>query len=661
MSHRLVANDELFQTGSHLPRWQVLDPRPRYGRIKLFDCAEHLEKYKEVAEINDALVAGQLVLRRQGAAPVSVAAQDNPQLDERLHAALRALSQVQHLQRTKGLTFAKAYAEALDELSAADGHSAFPSRATLYRYAKLHRDGLPPLRGDKNKGNRKARYDEKIEHFICDTANTLYLKPGSRWTLHELTSRVNAAAVEHGWLRPTARISRAFVSKTIALNLSADPEVERMDPRLVSAAKSIAKHRIVASVPLERVEQDALHLPFAVRTAHGVTTNVWVVHAIDCSTGMVVGWALKVGSPNASDGLRCVESLVFPKRAAWSSLQLEYDFEIHGTPHLLVFDNGPEARNERIQRLVRLGVDVMHCRSHAAHGKPFIERLNRAFKEALQILPGCTRMDCVDGARDPVALGDELMTVEELERWFVRWYYEDWAHRPLKRHLRSDFANPVKLGHTPAERWRRMMGELAYAVPLSPSLSEWRMTLYDHELRTLSRKTGITYRGFNYRGEQLPYLIDKYGERQVKVLANPDDFRQVFIDDGDNRPLVSLTEEFVDESTPAYSFKDAEQLRKVPKDPPQGANTRQQFRDDVQARAIESTTPRARKKTKAERNKDVADRSRADKAVRRAVVAPLATAVSQPSAPAPANVTATVELEDVAPLPVRSRSSGEVR
>jgi putative transposase len=374
---------------------------------------------------------------------------------------------------------------------------------------------------------------------------------------------------------------------------------------------------------------------------------------------MVVGWALKVGSPNASDGLRCVESLVFPKRAAWSSLQLEYDFEIHGTPHLLVFDNGPEARNERMQRLVRLGVDVMHCRSHAAHGKPFIERLNRAFKEALQLLPGCTRMDGVDGARDPVALGDELMTVEELERWLVRWYYEDWAHRPLKRHLRSDFANPVKLGHTPAERWRRMTGELAYAVPLSPSLSDWRMTLYDHEFRTLGRKTGITYSGFNYRGEHLPYLIDKYGERQVKVLANPDDFRQVFVDDGDDRPLVPLTEEFADESTPAYSFKDAENLRKASKEPPPGADTRQKFRGDVQARAIESTPARTRKKTKAERNKDVADRSRADQAVRRAVAAPLATAVSQPHATAPA--TPTMEIDDVAPLPVRSRSSGEVR
>ena len=657
MMRTLLPNDELFEPGRNEARWQVLDPRPRFGRIKVLDCSEFQEQYKALAEINTAVISGELVVRRQGAGRVSVAAQDDSELDERTQLALRTLDKVQGLQRQFRLSFAQAYVQLTSDQQA-EASAPLPSRATLYRYAKAQRAGLPPLRGDKNKGNRTNRYDAKVVQLICDTANTLYLQPGSRWTLLDLTYRVNAAAHEFGWIGPDVQIGRAFVSKTIALNLSADPEVERMDPRLVTAAKSIARHRIVATVPLERVEQDALHLPFAIKTAHGDATNVWVVHAIDCATGTVVGWALKLGSPNASDGLRCVESIVFPKRATWSTLGLEYAFEIHGTPHLLVFDNGPEARNERMQRLLRLGMDVMHCRSHAAQGKPYVERLNRALKEALQTLPGCTRMDGVDGNRDPVALGDELMPLEELELWLVRWYYEEWAHRPLKRHLRSDFADPVKLGRTPIERWRRMTGELAFAVPLSPPLAEWRMTLFDHELRTLSRKTGITYRNFNYRGASLTYLIAKYGERQVKVLANPDDFRQVFVEDGHDMPLVPLTEEFVDDSTPAYSFKEAEQLFKAPVGPAPGADTRQKFREDVQSRSIESS--RSRKKTKAERNRDVADKTRADQAVRRAVASPLVARGDQqvvtPHSPAP-----DMHFDDIAPLQVRSRSSGEVQ
>jgi hypothetical protein len=52
----------------------------------------------------------------------------------------------------------------------------------------------------------------------------------------------------------------------------------------------------------------------------------------------------------------------------------------------------------------------MHCKSRHAHGKPFIERLNRSLKEALETLPGCTRLDAVDGI---------LFGVPRLERLFA--------------------------------------------------------------------------------------------------------------------------------------------------------------------------------------------------------------------------------------------------
>jgi hypothetical protein len=65
-------------------------------------------------------------------------------------------------------------------------------------------------------------------------------------------------------------------------------------------------------------------------------------------------------------------------------------------------------------------MDVKHCKAKEAQGKPFIERLNRSLKEALQRLPG-TRYEGKDGMRDPEALGDELMTIDALEKWIVRW------------------------------------------------------------------------------------------------------------------------------------------------------------------------------------------------------------------------------------------------
>ena len=212
-----------------------------------------------------------------------------------------------------------------------------------------------------------------------------------------------------------------------------------MDPKLVAAAKSKAPNRIVATFPFERVEQDAVHLPFAVITPHGPASNIYLIHAIDCCTGMVVGWYLMVGAPSESDGLKCVESILFSKESKLKALGLCYDFDIYGTPHKLIFDNGPEARGERMTKLRCLNIDPMHCKSRHAHGKPFIERLNRSLKEALQTLPGCTRLNGKDGERDPVKLGDNLMTLEALEQWVVRWYFESWGNTVLKRHLRTDF------------------------------------------------------------------------------------------------------------------------------------------------------------------------------------------------------------------------------
>lgn len=663
MTRLLLRDDELVPPGRKDPRWQVLDTRPRYGCIKLLDCETHQEKYEKVADLNEAIVAGHLLVRRQGAPRHSVAAQNDPNLDERLRTALAVLREVEEVQRRQDLSFSKAYDVVRDQ-RAVQGQADLPSRATLYRYAEAKRNGLPLLRGDKNKGNRTPRYEERIVQLVCDAANGLFLNQGSRWTLRSLTDYVNARATEFGWLGKNARISRTFVSKTITENLSADPEIERMDPRLVSAAKSVAKRRIFVMTPFERVEQDALHLPFVVATPHGPASNVWLVHAIDVGTGVPAGWVSKLGSPTASDGLRCVESILFPKTALLATLGLTTTLEVHGTPHLLVFDNGPEARSERMHRLVRLDIDAKHCRAREAQGKPFIERLNKALKEGLETLPGCTRMDGKDGQRDPVALGDKLMTLEELERWIVRWYYEDWCNRPLKRHLRTDFFNLEKLGSTPAERWRRMTGELGFAMPLSPSLSEWRMTLYEHEYRTLSRKTGVTYRGFNYRGDHLPYLVDKYGERKVKVLANPDDFREVFIDDGEDRPLVPLVEEFTDDSTPAFSFKEAEEMRRsAPVAEVPGAGARQKFQDDVRAHSVQVPASKPRKPSRAEQNKAVVGKTNAALAVHRAVANPLHAArpsvTSSTVRPGNDDGLGGMSFDDVAPVTVRSRTGGD--
>jgi putative transposase len=657
MTRVLLINDELRERGQMNARWQVIDPKPRDGWIKLYDRESHQEQYKPLSEINEAVVDGRLVLCRNHAPRLSVASQSNTKLDQQLANALAHVRRVESLQTKYKISSAKAYDMArLEHASDSDRKKPFPSRATIYRYLEARRNGLPLLRGDGNKGNRNPRYDVQLTNLICQAADSLFLQQGSRWTLADLTTYINDQARQLGQLTDGREMTRQFVSKVVRNHLSVDPEIDRMDPKLVPAAKSIAKNRIVVARPFERVEQDALHLPFFAETEHGVTNNVWVVHAIDCCTAMPLGWRIVIGAPSLSDGLACVESIVFSKKHHFARLGIESHLDVFGTPSLLVFDNGPEARGPRMDNLVRLGIDPMHCKSRHAHGKPFIERLNRSLKDALQTLPGCTRLDGKDGRRAPADLGDKLMGIQELERWIVRWYYEEWANNGLKRHMVSDFHDVVRLGCTPAERWKTMTQDLAYAVPLSPPMSEWRMALYEHEARTLNRKTGITCRGFNYKGENLLYLVQKYGETPMKVLVNPDDYRQIYVDEGDGLPLVPLTEEFVDDTTPAYTFGYAREQLKEMASAQTESPAKVQFRSEVHARAIAATRkPTRKKQSKAEMNRAVAARAKEVQALTRAINNPVKISngsIDTTSVP-------HFSFVDAPSLPVLNRATGE--
>ena len=91
MIRTLRPNDELFSPALAAVQWEVLDPRPRKGTLKVFDCVSLCDKYISYEEINSAIVSGELVLRRAGAPLHSAAAQNDPELDARLSAAERTL------------------------------------------------------------------------------------------------------------------------------------------------------------------------------------------------------------------------------------------------------------------------------------------------------------------------------------------------------------------------------------------------------------------------------------------------------------------------------------------------------------------------------------------------------------------------------------------
>ena len=663
MIRTLRLNDKIASASTPDAYLEVLDPKPKNGCIKVFDAVQCKEHYVEVSKLQSAIHDSSLIVIRPGRPRASLAGQatDGVLIEQNSHIR-KIMRDISDIQQLWGCSFLQAYCRAKEIYQQQSSPIAppFPTQATIYRYRQKQQAGLPALCGDKNKGNRTSRYPEGVINIVCTLAE-LYLKPQSRWTLNSLTKAVNQQVSDAG-LSTGRPISKKYVQNVIKRLLSVDPSHDRMLPTDAVAGKSIAKKRLLVEMLFERVEQDAVHLPFVVETPTGISSQVWLVHAIDCCTSYPLGWQLVVGAPVDSDTLACVEMYMSPaKQGRFKQLKINYDKNVYGTPSLLVFDNGAETKGSRIKNLEKLGVDVLHCRARAVHEKPFIERLNRSLKEALETLAGCTRLDGEDGKRDPVAHGDKLITLEELERWVVRWYYEKWIHTPLER-FRWDVLTESALGETPAERMQYFEDE-CFATPLPPSRSEWLAALYEHTERRLSSKTGITVDGLHYKDKAITSLLNKYGEKQsLKVLFNPDDFRHVFVYEGDELPLVTLTHEYVRPETPAWSFKEAKERLKKLKTDFQPAAQAEQFDRDLHEKIIADSLAKRRKPSKYDRNRETAQRHKDVKATQRAAhpSAPLPpTLLAAPARPTPVQTNSTSLLSDEAPLlPILNKNSG---
>lgn len=653
----LRVGDKLVLPGKPDSYIEVLDGRIHAGTIHIFDSEKREDRYVDEAVIRAGISAGSLVLLRKGMPRVGIVAQyDNPALHAKVRLLHDALRRIDTFRAQRGLSFDAAIPLAREDFMKEHANDltvcAFPSRATLFRARQKQQLGLPVLIGDKNKGNQTARYSKDLVEFIEGVIVDEFLSTESKWTLLDLTTYINREARRRNLHVAKHAISRKFVVATIH-GLTVDAEYDRMDPLNRVAGKSFAKKRIRAAFPFARIEQDAVHLPFVVRTPHGIARTVYLVLAIDVCTGYPVGWHLVIGAPREMDSLLCLEMyLTAAKATRFKELGITHAQNIYGTPAQVIFDNGPETKGGRIVRLELLEMDVKHCKAKEAQGKPFIERLNRALKEALQRLPGCTRFEGKDGMRDPEALGDELMTVAALEKWVVRWLYQDWVNTPLDR-LRWDelLVDSVK-GKTPLDRLNYLIEEMGHPITMPPPRQQWMAALFEHKMCTLSAKTGITLEhGFRYKGEAMSYLLAKYGDHaQLHVVYNPDDFRQAYVYEDDSLPLVTLTHEHVRPQTPAWTFAEAKARFDSGMNDWTVPDDKVRFLDDLDEAVTGNGKSRKTKpRGKREENKETVRRTKEHSAIQRTIDRPLSS--TAPFGPAP-STNPLLPTEDVQPTVV---------
>lgn len=669
----LKLGDDLFDPMANRVAMVVTDPTPTMGRVRVLEAGVDTERWIPYDEIRARISAGELELRGKGYCTPAVFMDRNDQTtckrkvgrqqipgaqeDAYLSSVGRATRIVRMLKeycsRYK-ISAYQAYPDVRKRFEAECNTWEFPSIATVYRLLERDRHNGPLVMPNHLKGNRTERHSHEVVELICKLAEATFMRESSQWTFRELADLCRRTAIRNGLLGANDPLSKKFVRKVIVTKLHSMPEVARMHAKDRPAKASISSYRIRVEGILQRVEQDAVHLPFVIETPDGPCTDVWLIHAIDCGSSNVVGWYLKIGAPTESAGLRCTESSVFSKESTFKYFGIEDCPDIYGVPAMLVLDNGGEAKGARFRRLGTLGIDVHYLKSRHPHRKPFVERLNLSLKRALQPLPGCTRVDDKDGARDPVALGDELMSLEALEHWIVRWYFDKWADSVLERFVDEEVFENRALGITPRERYKNIVSRLGCPLPLPPNQSRWLSIQYNVVVRKLSMKSGVTLDGYEFRGDNLQRLIERFGEERVEVLQDPEDFRRVYVIDGDER--VELTNASVGDCTPAFSFSQANERKKSRMSREVETPRSAAFTNAVHAGATQASRSAGKPNKSPDRvqKKAVVEKTRVREAVKRAEANPLLASKTKDGA----TPYVSIGLDDVDELSPRDRRTG---
>ncbi|MFW2355957.1 Mu transposase C-terminal domain-containing protein [Hydrogenophaga sp.] len=618
---------------------QVTSSELAMGRVRVLEANADVERWIPYDELRCQIGAGTLEVRRKDNPTLAVFLDHDDattckrrgsrylpskESEDRYLAAVHRATKVvnamnDYCKRHKVSAYA-AYDAVREQFISSSTGFEFPSVASVYRMIERDRCKASLITPNKKRGNHDGRHSKAMDAFICRLAKKTYLTEKSKWTLKEFTDACRRMAIARGIAKPASRLSKKYVHKIITTKLHSMPKAARLLKKDRAAQMSVASHRIQVEGILQRVEQDTVHLPFVIMTEDGPCSDVYLIQAIDCASSNVVGWHLQIGAPNESSGLECVESTLFSKATSFSYFGIDESHDLYGTCGLLVLDNGPEGRGGRFRRLGQLGIDVHYCKARHPQEKPFIERLNRSLKEALQLLPGCTRVDGKDGQRNPVVLGDKLMELKELERWIVHWYFNDWADTVLERFVDEEVSENRGLGVTPRQRFKNIVERVGCPLPLPPNRSDWIRTKYNVVSRKLNIKSGVTFEGYDFKGDNLMRLLHRFGQEPVLVLYDPEDYRRVYV--LEDEALVELTNQSATEFSPAYSFEYAKEHRAQLKKKNSETAKQAAFRTASQEKSLEEHTQKGQPKKSSGRDdkKQVVQRAKQRDAVNRAVV-----------------------------------------
>lgn len=220
---------------------------------------------------------------------------------------------------------------------------------------------------------------------------------------------------------------------------------------------------------------------------------------------------------NEHSSLQTLQMLLRDK-GKWADAAMAHgSWDMHGTPMLIVTDNGSAFKAERF-RIACADVGITALRAPA--GIPELRGANERFFSTLNDgvvtrLPGRT-FESIRAKGDANPEKTAALTFDDLAFCLVRWIVDIYHNTP----------HTGLAGETPLDCWRRLTK--VWGVQPPPDQETMR-AVFGQQLERKLTKEGVRVMNMQYHSHELARFMNNKEERDVKVRWHPDNIGHVTV------------------------------------------------------------------------------------------------------------------------------------
>ncbi|HBO1216233.1 TPA: DDE-type integrase/transposase/recombinase [Pseudomonas aeruginosa] len=351
--------------------------------------------------------------------------------------------------------------------------------------------------------------------------------------------------------------------KTVARMISCMPKhllkEGRLDPRTFALCNRQAVRRYDVQRPFERVEVDAKTIDIYCCDELGNRYTQLTLYAMVCAySSYPIALYVCAGKPSEYTLLKLFESFFTPKDQSFKQrFGLRTDWVAPAALTTVVLDNAVENTSDVVLGLLRqLGIQIEYARIARGDDKGHVESLFRVLDvRLLHKLPGATRsQDKRNANRHARAAAEACYTLEQIYTEIMQFVADIYLHEPREK-LGFRFGGKMSIHES-------MLRALEQFMPLPPPPVEQvkQLILRINRTNRVLQHYGVDFEGFQYHSHALAELARQHEIKKLEILFNPDDCREIFAVNPDDRSLIRLLNKMP--QVPAVSFDVAKALRK---------------------------------------------------------------------------------------------------